>query len=80
MALSQLGFAIACRSQRLTMPELGLLPLRVVTLSFAQPVFEVATHRTWEWLPLVALSFAPVMSILHRPPHEPDTHRSVLLF
>ena len=54
-AYSQLFFAIGCRSQRFTMPELGpfsnphlfgaivvsgLLQLTVVTLPFAQPVFE----------------------------------------
>ena len=41
----------------------GLLQLSVVTLPFAQPVFEVATHLTWEWLPLIALSLAPVTVI-----------------
>ena len=78
MAFSQLGFAIGCRSHRFTMPELGLLSnpfllgaiiisgllqISVVTLPFAQPVFEVATHLTWEWLPLIALSLAPVTVI-----------------
>ena len=78
MAFSQLFMAIGCRSQRFTMPELGLLTnpfllgtivisgllqLSVVTLPFAQPVFEVATHLTGEWLPLIALSLAPVTVI-----------------
>ena len=73
-AFSQLFFAVCCRSQRFTMPELGLfsnphilgaivisglLQLSVVTLPFAQPVFEVATHLTWEWLLIGALSLTP---------------------
>ena len=74
-AYSQLFFAIACRSHRFTMPELGLfsnphlfgaivisglLQLSVVTLPFAQPVFEVATHLGWEWLLIAGLSLTPV--------------------
>ncbi len=64
MAFTQLFFAIGCRSQRYTMPELGffsnphlliaiilsgLLQLSVVMLPFAQPIFEVASNLTWEW-------------------------------
>lgn len=77
-AFSQLFFAVGCRSQRYTMPELGLftnpyligavavsglLQLSVMTLPFAQPVFEVATHLTWEWLLILVLSMAPVTVI-----------------
>ena len=77
-AFSQLFFAIGCRSQRFTMPELelftnphlfgaivvsGLLQLSVVTLPFAQPVFEVATHLSWEWLLIGVLSLTPVTII-----------------
>jgi Ca2+-transporting ATPase len=77
-AFSQLFFAIGCRSQRFTMPELGLfsnphllgaivvsglLQLSVVTLPFAQPVFEVATHLSWEWLLIGALALTPVTII-----------------
>ena len=77
-AFSQLFFAIGCRSQRFTMPELGLftnphlfgaivisglLQLSVVTLPFAQPVFEVATHLTWEWILIGGLALAPVTVI-----------------
>lgn len=77
-AYSQLFFAIGCRSQRFTMPELGLfsnphlfgaivvsglLQLSVVTLPFAQPVFEVATHLSWEWLLIGALALSPVTII-----------------
>ena len=74
-AFSQLFFAIGCRSQRFTMPEMGLftnpqlfgaivisglLQLSVVTLPFAQPVFEVATHLTWEWILIGGLALTPV--------------------
>ncbi len=77
-AFSQLFFAIGCRSQRFTMPELGLftnphlfgaivisgfLQLSVVTLPFAQPVFDVATHLSWEWLLIGALAVIPVTII-----------------
>ncbi len=77
-AFTQLFFAMGCRSQRLTMPELGffsnphlvaailisgLLQLSVVTLPFAQPVFEAATHLSWEWLLILILSLAPVSFI-----------------
>ena len=77
-AFSQLFFAIGCRSQRFTMPELGLftnphlfgaiiisgfLQLSVVTLPFAQSVFEVATHLSWEWLLIGGLALTPVTII-----------------
>lgn len=77
-AFSQLFFAIGCRSQSFTMPELGLfsnphlfgaivisglLQLSVVTLPFAQPVFEVATHLTWEWILIGGLALTPVTII-----------------
>lgn len=75
VAFSQLFLAIACRSERFSMPELGLLTnphllaaiivsgllqLSVVTLPFAQPIFEVATHLRHEWLLVLGLSLAPV--------------------
>ena len=77
-AFSQLFFAIGCRSQRFTMPELGLfsnphlfwaivisglLHLSIVTLPFTQPVFEATDHPAWEWLLVVLLSLAPVTII-----------------
>jgi Ca2+-transporting ATPase len=77
-AFSQLFFAIGCRSQRFTMPELGLLSnpylfgaivisgllqLSVVTLPIAQPVFDVETHLVWEWLLIGALALTPVTFI-----------------
>ncbi|TXT22119.1 MAG: cation transport ATPase [Planctomycetota bacterium] len=78
MAFTQLFFAIGCRSQRFTTPELGLfsnpnligaivisglLQLSVVLLPFAQPVFETTTHPSSEWLLVLLLSLAPVTII-----------------
>lgn len=79
MAFSQLAFAFACRSHKRTLPEMGvftnphlfaavavsgLLQLSVLTLPFAQGIFETATHfTTHEWLMIVGLSIAPVTVI-----------------
>ncbi len=78
VAFSQLFFSIGCRSQRYTLPELGLfsnhqligaivisclLQFSVVSLPFAQPVFEVATHLSWEWLLICLLALTPVTVI-----------------
>ena len=77
-AYAQLFFALGCRSQRFTMPELGLftnphlfgaivisglLQLSVVTLPFAQSVFAVTAHPSWEWLLVLFLSLTPVTII-----------------
>lgn len=74
-AFSQLFFAVGCRSQRFTMPKLGLftnpylisaiavsglLQVSVLILPFAQPVFEVAANLTWEWILILVLSLIPV--------------------
>ena len=74
-AFSQLFFAFGCRSHRYTMPELGvfsnlwlfgavavsvLLQLSIMTIPWAQTVFEVATHLSWEWLLILLLSMIPV--------------------
>lgn len=78
IAFSQLFFAIGCRSQRSTMLNLGmftnphlfgaivvsgLLQISAVTVPFAQPVFEVATHLWSEWLLIGVLSLTPVTII-----------------
>ena len=75
MVYSQLFYAFACRSYRYTMPELGfftnpylfaaiavsiLLQLAIVTLPFAQPLFEAHTHTAFEWALLFVLALAPV--------------------
>jgi Ca2+-transporting ATPase len=77
-ALAQLFFSIGCRSHHYTMPELGpfsnphlfgaiaisgLLQLAVVTIPFAQPIFQVNRHLGWEWLLVVGLSLMPVTII-----------------
>ncbi len=77
-AFAQLFFAIGCRSQHSTMLSLGLftnphlfgaiivsglLQFSAVTLPFAQPVFEVATHLSSEWLLIGVLSLTPVTII-----------------
>ncbi len=71
-------FSLSCRSQRYTMPELGLfsnphlfgaimlsslLQLSVVTLPFARPFFESAQHFMWEWVLLIVLALTPVSVI-----------------
>jgi Ca2+-transporting ATPase len=78
VAFSQLFFSLACRSHRFTLPELGfcsnphllgailvsgLLQISVVTLPFAQSVFDTATHPYWEWELVVLLALAPVTII-----------------
>jgi Ca2+-transporting ATPase len=79
LAFTQLLFAIACRSQRFTMPELGLfsnpplfyalalsglLQLGVVTLPFARPIFGVTADLTlWEWGLVFGLALVPVSLI-----------------
>jgi P-type Ca2+ transporter type 2C len=77
-AFSQLFFAIGCRSQRYTMPELGLLSnpwllgsivasgllqLAIMNVPLTQKVFAVSDHLTWEWLLILGLSLTPVTVI-----------------
>jgi len=78
LAYAQLFYSFACRSQRYTLPELGLfsnpylfgaiavsglLQLSVVTLPWAQPLFETAGHFGWEWALIFALALTPVTII-----------------
>ena len=78
LAFSQLFFALACRSQRYTMPELGffsnpylfgaigisgMAQIGVVTLPFAQPVFESVTGFGSKWLWIMLLALLPVTII-----------------
>jgi Ca2+-transporting ATPase len=76
LAFTQLFFAVSCRSERYTLPELGLLSnphliaalmvsallqLSVVSLPFAQPIFEVATNLPpSRWGLILALALVPV--------------------
>lgn len=74
MALSQLGFSLACRSFQLTVPELGLfsnpyllgaigtstlLQVIVLTLPLAQPIFESSALSGNQWGLVVGLSLIP---------------------
>jgi Ca2+-transporting ATPase len=78
LAYSQLFYAFACRSQRYTMPVLGLfsnpalfaavglsmlLQLSVVMLPLAHPFFESAQHFAWEWALVFGLALVPVTVI-----------------
>jgi Ca2+-transporting ATPase len=75
LAYTQLFFSFACRSDRYTLPQLGLLTnphllaailvsgllqLSVVIVPIARPVFEVTSHPGREWLLVFALALAPV--------------------
>jgi Ca2+-transporting ATPase len=77
-AFSQLFFAIGCRSDRVTAVELGffsnpwlvaaiavstLLQVSVVTLPYAQDVFQVGSQLGREWLLVIGLSLVPVTMI-----------------
>jgi len=78
LAFSQLFYSLSCRSQRYTMPELGLFSnpylfgaiavsalaqLSVVTLPVAQPVFEAVTQFGRDWLLIGIFALAPVTII-----------------
>ena len=73
-AYSQIFFSIACRSQRFTMPELGLfsnrflfwaiafsglLQLGAVTLPFTRRLFEAPRDIASQWLLILVLSLVP---------------------
>lgn len=77
-AYSQLAYALVCRSQRFTLPQLGLfsnpwlfaafalsgaLQLVVLTVPFAQDLFDVVPHREMPWILVAALSLAPATII-----------------
>ena len=74
-AFAQLFFAIGCRSERRTAPEIdflgnpallgaivvsGLLQAAVVTLPAAQPVFEVSAQPGAHWTVILGLALVPV--------------------
>jgi Ca2+-transporting ATPase len=75
IAFAQLLFAIACRSPRRTMPELGpftnryllaaivasiLLQIAAVTLPGLRTIFGVDELPTWHWWPVILFSLTPV--------------------
>ena len=74
-ALGQLAFALGCRSQSYTLPELGvftnpalfgaiaistLLQVGVMTIPFAQHIFGTVSLPDADWGAIVGLSLAPV--------------------
>jgi len=78
VAFTQLCYSFACRSQRRTLPELGLfsnphllgaiafsalLQIALVLLPFARPLFETEARLTWEWLLIFGLALTPVTLI-----------------
>ena len=76
LAFSQLFFSFGCRSERYTMPELGLFSnrwlivaialsslcqLAVLGVPFLQPFFKVTPLPfVWQWLLVLALALSPV--------------------
>lgn len=77
-ALSQLALAMVCRSERYTLPELGiftnawlfaafafsgLLQLAVVAVPFVSGIFEVSGVSEVPWLLVILLSLAPATVI-----------------
>jgi Ca2+-transporting ATPase len=74
-AYAQLFFALSCRSQRFTLPELkvfsnpylfgamavsALLQFSLVALPFARPILEVTGHPQSEWALVFLLALTPV--------------------
>src|SRR5262249_56434399 len=75
LAYSQLFFSFACRSERHTLPQLGVLTnphllgailvsgflqFIVVMVPFLRPIFEVAAPPGQSWLLVFGLSVVPV--------------------
>jgi Ca2+-transporting ATPase len=78
LAFTQLFFSFACRSQRFTLVELGLLSnphlfgaivastllqFAVVTLPMTRIVFDVPAHPGGDWLYILPLALAPVTGV-----------------
>ncbi len=78
MAFSQLAFAMVCRSHRYTLPQLGLfsnywlfvafaasglLQFGVLTIPFAQHVFDIVPVTPQIWLWVIGLSLVPATVI-----------------
>jgi len=77
-AYGQLFYSFACRSQRYTLPQIGLftnpslfgaiiisavLQTLAVLLPFAQPIFGTAVPSAREWALMLALALAPVTAV-----------------
>ncbi|HEX4793099.1 MAG TPA: cation-translocating P-type ATPase [Humisphaera sp.] len=77
LSYSQLFYSFSCRSQRYTMPELGLFTNRhllwaivisgllqlAVFLPFVRTVFKVEGNLGWDWALILGLSLVPVTII-----------------
>ena len=78
LVYSQLLFALAARSERLTLARLGLatnpyllgaigvsglLQLAVVLVPFARPVFRTQAHAGWAWALLAVVSAVPFLAV-----------------
>ncbi len=78
LAFAQLFFSLACRSQRETLPQLGLftnpsmfaaiavsaaLQVAVVSIPWIYPVFDIPGPPGRDWLPILLLSLLPVTVI-----------------
>jgi Ca2+-transporting ATPase len=78
LAYSQLFFSFACRSWKLTLPQLGvfsnpyllgtiavsaLLQFSVVAIPLARPALGTAMHPPWEWVLVFALALTPVTAV-----------------
>ena len=78
VAFAQLFFSFGCRSQRYTMPQLGiftnrwlfgaigvsvLLQLAVVTVPFLRPLFKAVPVAAGDWLLIALLALIPVTFI-----------------
>lgn len=78
LAFTQLFYSLSCRSQRKTMPQLGLLTnpylfgaiaisslaqLSIVTMPIAQPVFDSVVNFGSDWLWIIGLALVPVTVI-----------------
>lgn len=74
LAFAQFFYSLACRSNRYTLPELGLVSnpylfgaiaisalaqLSIVTLPFAQSAFESVTNLGFAWVWILVLALAP---------------------
>jgi Ca2+-transporting ATPase len=78
LTFSQIFYSLGCRSQRFTMPQLGLLSnphlfaaialssvlqVTVLSFSFLHPVFGIVSIRPWNWFLIFVLSLIPVTII-----------------
>jgi Ca2+-transporting ATPase len=77
LSYSQLFYSFSCRSERYTLPKLGLftnpqlviaiivsgLIQTAVFLPYLRDVFHVEAHLTWEWPMILALSLTPATVI-----------------